>query len=215
MGNKVPDSKTKSEALFERFLLINNLPFERIAEAEAPRPDYLVSISDQQLIFEIKELSEDEHFGVVDPAHPHIRSHSRTVGNHVRARIKGSRKQIQYGAEQGIPSILLIYNNLDYVFQDFGSSNLDFTTAMYGELTVLIQPRAEKSSKLFNGENQYLQDNKNTSFSAVGRLADRGGRLSVTLFENAFAKIPLPYDQLPRCFDARRVNISREALSED
>lgn len=31
-----------------------------------------------------------------------------TVGDHVRRRIEGAKKQIQYGANQGIPSLLLI-----------------------------------------------------------------------------------------------------------
>src|ERR1700688_1535971 len=106
--------KTKSEQLFEDFLTANNVQFEKITEGSSPRPDYLVSIGDVKLIFELKELAEDENFGIVkDPARPYIKSHSRTVGEHVRRRIEGSKKQIQYGAKQGIPSMLLIYNNLD------------------------------------------------------------------------------------------------------
>ena len=82
---------------------------------------------------------------------------------------------------------------------------------MYGELTMLIEPHTGRSSELFNGRNQSLQEEKNTSFSAVGRLTDRGGRVAVTLFENAFAKIPLPL-QLPECFDMKCANINREPL---
>jgi len=89
-------------------------------------PDYLVSIGSGQIIFELKELTEDENFGVVeDPKYPHIKSHSRTIGDHVRRRIEASKKQIQYGAKQGIPSVLLIYNNLDPVFQRFGTERCD------------------------------------------------------------------------------------------
>ena len=117
--------KTKSETLFESFLAANNLPFEKIEETTTPRPDYLVSIGSGQIIFELKELTEDENFGVVeDPKYPHIKSHSRTIGDHVRRRIEASKKQIQYGAKQGIPSVLLIYNNLDQ-FQMFGTEQHD------------------------------------------------------------------------------------------
>ena len=88
--------KTKSEELFESFLEANNVPFEKIKEDTTPRPDYLVSVGDLKLVFELKELAEDENFGVVaDSAYPHIRPHSRTLGNHVRRRIEGSKKQIQ------------------------------------------------------------------------------------------------------------------------
>lgn len=74
--------KTKSEGTFESFLAANNLPFDKIKEDTTPRPDYFVSIGDLKLVFELKELAEDENFGVIaDPTHPHIKSHSRTVGN--------------------------------------------------------------------------------------------------------------------------------------
>ena len=72
--------------------------------------------------------------------------------------------------------ILLIYNNLDPVFQMFGTEEMDFTTAMYGELTILLDKNTRQSSEMFNGKNQSLQPRKNTSFSAVGRLCDRGGK---------------------------------------
>jgi len=206
--------KTKSEELFETFLADNNLTFERIKEDSSPRPDYLVSVGSAKIIFELKELAEDKNFGVVkDPARPHIKSYSRTVGDHVRRRIEGAKKQIQYGAKQGLPSALLIYNNLDPVFQAFGTEDMDFTAAMYGEFTILLDKATRQSSEMFNGKNQLLQERKNTSFSAVGRLCDRGGKTAVTLFENVFSKLKLPFDQLPPCFEARRVEVSTEPLS--
>jgi hypothetical protein len=66
---------------------------------------------------------------------------------------------------------------------------------------------------MFNGKNQSLQEGKNTSFSAVGRLCDRGGKTTVTLFENVFSKLTVPYEQLPACFEVRRVEVSTEPLS--
>ena len=197
--------KTKSEHLFETFLIANKVRFEKIEEIKEKgerRPDYLVTLGNLHLVFEIKELAEDDNFGVVgDPTKQNIKSHSRTVGDHVRRRIERSKTQIQYGANQGIPSILLIYNNLDAVFQMFGTEDIDFTTAMYGELTILIDKKTRQSSEMFNGMNQSLQENKNTSFSAVGRLCDRGGKTAVTLFENVFSKVAVPYEQLPACFE--------------
>lgn len=219
--------KTKSETLFESFLAANNLPFEKIKEKTAPRstrqsgensrPDYQVSIGKLNLIFELKELTDDENFGVVkDPGRPDIKSHSRTLGDHVRRRIEGARKQIQYGAKLGVPSVLLIYNSLDPVFQLFGTEDMDFTAAMYGEYTIILsKQKARAASDWFNGKNQLLQKSKNTSFSAVGRLCDRKDDITVTLFENVFAKIKIPYDELPACFDVRRVQVSTEPLALD
>jgi hypothetical protein len=205
--------KTKSESLFEEFLTVNNLPFEKIKEDATPRPDYRVSVGSVEIVFELKELAEDENFGVVkDPAYPHIKSSSRTLGDHVRRRIEHSKKQIQFGIRQGIPSVLLIYNNIDPVFQDFGTEPMDFTAAMYGTYTILLNRETRAASDWFNGKDQMLQESKNTSFSAVGHLCDRGGKTTVTLYENVFAKVKIPYSQLPACFDVPRIEVSTSPL---
>jgi len=109
--------------------------------------------------------------------------------------------------------VLLIYNNVDPVFQAFGTEDVDFTAAMYGEFTILLDRSTRQSSEMFNGKNQLLQEHKKTSFSAVGRLCDRGGNTAVTLFENVFSKVAVPYDQLSPCFEVRRVEVSTEPLS--
>src|SRR5258707_904564 len=157
--------KTKSESLFEGFLTTNKLPFEKIKEGSTKTPDYRVSVGGSEIVFEVKELTEDENFGVVKaPAYPHIKSSSRTLGDHIRRRIESSKKQIQFGSELGIPSILLIYNNVDPVFQDFGTEPMDFTAAMYGAYTILINRENRTASDWFNGKDQMLQESKNTSF---------------------------------------------------
>jgi hypothetical protein len=118
--------KTKSEEVFESFLALNNVPFKKIEEVRekaSHRPDYLVQVGNFELIFEVKQL-EGSFRGV--------------PGIHVRSAIQGSRKQIRYGAERGVPSILLIYNTIDPVFQLSGTDPLDFETAMYGEKTIEI-----------------------------------------------------------------------------
>jgi hypothetical protein len=205
--------KTNSEQIFETFLASNSVRFDKIEEATSSRPDYLVHLDDLDLIFEVKELEEDENFGVVtDRSRPHIKMHSRTIGDHVRRRIDAARRQVQYGANQGIPSILLIYNTVDPIIQAFGTEDMDFVTAMYGEYTMLLKNDTGENSELFNGRNQLLQERKNTSFSAVGRLRDRGGKTMVTLFENIFAKVKIPYERLPSFFDVKRAELSTQPL---
>jgi hypothetical protein len=205
--------KTKSEELFEQFLTGNNVTFEKIKEDTTPRPDYLVSVGSAEVIFELKELADDKKFGVVkDPKFPHITSSSRTVGAHVRRRIGSSKRQIQFGAEQGIPSALLIYNNIDPI-QMFGTESMDFIAAMYGAYTILLNKQTMAASEMFNGKDQMLQPQKNTSFSAIGHLCDRDGTITVTLFENVFASVKIPRDQLPPCFDVPKIEVSTEPLA--
>ncbi|MBZ5689076.1 MAG: hypothetical protein LAP86_29055 [Acidobacteriia bacterium] len=190
--------KTTSEREFERFLTENGLPFERVEEQPTRRPDYLVQIGDAKVFFEVKEISEDENFAAP--------TYRRTLGDHIRAKIGEARGQVQYGADQGIPSVLVIYNNLD-PFHLFGTEDQDFISAMYGAYTVVFDPERMKIVDHFHGRNKSLDENKNTSFSAVGRLYPVRTRLGVTLFENAFAKVKLRFDSLPACFDVKRVRI--------
>ena len=144
---------TKSEDLFEAFLAANSVAFSRIEEKQnqegAHRPDYLIELGNGQLIFELKQLGDDEaaeHAQLVG-------EWSSTLGDALRQLITRSKKQIQYGASPGIPSILLVYNN-----------------------------------------------------------TDRGGKTTVTLWENAFAKLSLPFDRLPSCFTVQHVEIGNRPL---
>lgn len=193
--------KTKSEETFEKFLIENNLEFEKIKEEGSPRPDYLVKTSELKLVFEIKELAEDENF----KTEPFAVS-SRKVGEHIRKKIHDSRRQIQFMAKQGIPSILLIYNNIDPMHL-FGTENHDFIYALYGDYMLALNKGTGEITDSFYGQNQSLSETKNTSFSAVGRLSPYFGKMKVTLFENVFSKVKIQYDRLPACFDVINVKI--------
>ena len=193
--------KTKSEETFEMFLTENNLEFEKIKEEGTPRPDYLVKIGDFNLVFEIKELYEDENF----KTKPFALS-SRKVGSHIRKKIHYSRKQIKFAAKQGIPSVLLIYNNIDPLHL-FGTENHDFIYAMYGDYTLVFDKSNGKITNCFYGKNQSFSEIKNTSFSAVGRLTPSAGKMKVTLFENVFSKVKIQYDKLPACFNVVNIRI--------
>jgi len=201
-------TSTKSEALFEQFLTEHGVKFERVeTQCGIRTPDYYVWAGDRKLVFELKEITEDNDFDVVkDPKYPHIKSGSRTVGDHVRRRIIDSAKQVQFGARQELPSVLLIYNSLDYVFQTFGTERMDFIAAMYGTYTIVLDVPNRRSKDWYNGKGQMLQEAKNTSFSAVGHLCNRGrlATTTVTLYKNLFAKIALP-ERLPPCFDVPQI----------
>jgi hypothetical protein len=79
--------KTKSEAVFEEYLVAHNLRFDPIAVAHSPRPDYVVTIGSSKILFEVKELSEDENFQRTPLA-----VSSRKVGDHIRRKITQASK---------------------------------------------------------------------------------------------------------------------------
>jgi hypothetical protein len=194
--------KTKSEKLFEAFLIRNQIPFERIAKSETRTPDYLVTCADTKTVFEVKELSKDDKFSTAPLA-----VSSRTVGEHIRSKITQARKQIQWGSARGYLSILLIYNNLDRSFQMFGTEDIDFVSAMYGEHTLEIDDTSRIRTSYF-GKRNSLSGEKNTSFSALGRSSDRNAEIEITLFENAFAEWSIPYERLSPCWNIVRVTIT-------
>lgn len=185
-------TKTKSEALFERFLETNNIHFRAVPVGPSKTPDYELTIAGAELFFEVKELAEESAF----------RSeavHTNKVGEQIRDRISRARKQIQPASKQGKPAVLLIFNNLDPL-QFYGTENHDFEHAMYGEHTVAIAIASGKIVDSFHGENKSFQPSKNTSFSALGRLEERRDSIGVTLFENIHARVAIDYSALPACF---------------
>jgi len=64
----------------------------------------------------------------------------------------------------------------------------------------------------FHGRNKSFQPNKNTSFSAIGRLKEERASIRVTLFENIHAKVPIDYNTLPACFEVIRIRHERVAM---
>jgi hypothetical protein len=200
-NKSMSNMKTKSEEAFEKFLNDNGLEFEKIEEDDSPRPDYLVKIDTCKIVFELKELAEDKNFKTEQ-----FSLSKRIIGDHVRKKIHVAKKQIQFAAKQGLPSVLLIYNNLD-PFHSFGTEDMDFISAMYGEYTLVFDKTHGKISDSFHGLNQSLAAAKNTSFSAVGRLSPYLAIMKVTLFENTFSKIKIQYDKLPTCFDVVKFQI--------
>ena len=99
--------KTKSEGLFEEFLTVNKLPFEKIKEETTPgafRPDYRVTVGGGEIIFELKELAEDENFSVVkDQAYPHIKSSFTHLGRPCPAQNRKLKKANPIRGQTGNP----------------------------------------------------------------------------------------------------------------
>ena len=187
---------TIGETLFEAFCNAHGITWDKIPTGETKTPDYLVTLNGQDVFFEIKQIDKDEEFNIAKG--------SRTVGDHVRQRIAKARKQVQVGKKLGVPSVLLIYNNLDPM-QLFGTEQHDFLTAMYGELTVLLKD--SRIIESFHGRNSLLRENHNTSFSAVGHLRRSTTVPTIRLYENVFAKNPLPAALVPSCFEYIQVEV--------
>jgi hypothetical protein len=195
-------SKPKAEALFESFCDTNRISWKRVPTGGTRTPDYRVSLNDETVYFEVKQIDADEAFSTPQGIS------SRTVGSHVRQKIADSRKQVQAGAEAGAPGVLLVYNNLDRM-QLFGTETHDFIAAMYGEMTVVLKNNEIKDS--YYGRNSLLREGHNTSFSAVGHLRHSPMGPTVRLYENVFACNRLNFASLPTCIEVIRIEVAENA----
>ncbi|WP_172724338.1 hypothetical protein [Neorhizobium tomejilense] len=204
MTLRKPMAKTRSETLFETWLTSNSLPFRSIsAERGVSTPDYGVTIGEAEIIFELKQIEAGRNWA-------DEMVHSGEVGKFIRDRITKSKRQIQAASKGGKPTVLIIYNDYD-PFQLFGTEDHDFEHAMYGADTVVLARESGRLVDRFHGDGKSFQSSKNTSFSALARLrqAGRDAEVTVTIFENMHAAVPIDYVSLPPCFKVVRVNQSR------
>lgn len=196
--------KTRSEILFEAFLLAHGVDFRPVPTVAnvpaARRPDYAVSVGDSEVYCEVKESARRAEFAPRPPGEARV--HSVEPGKHPRGLIKRSAGQARYGADAGIPSLLIVYNDMGPL-QLRGTDFHDFEAAMYGDLMLSVGQVTGRINDAFFGKDKSFTEGMNTSFAAVGHLCDRGGT-TLTLYENCFANPGLPYGDLPPCFDVVR-----------
>jgi len=165
-----------------------------------------VTLGGVEIVFEVKEIVAERAW--VDDV-----VHGGTVGERIRQKINASKGQMQVASRQGKPTVLLIFNNYDPLHLS-GTENHDFEHAMYGEYTLRMDVVTRQIVDRFHGQGKSFQRVKNTSFSALGRMKDTGRKatVTITLFENIHASVPIDYATLPACFEVVRVaRLSSEA----
>ncbi|MBN1757775.1 MAG: hypothetical protein JW863_05630 [Chitinispirillaceae bacterium] len=193
--------KTIAEKVFEDFCDANKIKWEKIMEGHQKTPDYKVQFGDDFVFIEVKQIDKDQYFHIDGEVS------GRTVGSHIREKIKTARKQIKVGADQGCPSILLVYNNLDGL-QMFGTGQDDFIAAMYGDLTYVIDKNRHEFIDQYHGRNQSFAENKSAYFSAVGFLYQTINSSGIRLYENAFTNNKLNFNCIPKCIEVVRIKLT-------
>ena len=151
--------QTVGEAAFESFC--NRAPgyeCQRVKEGPGKRPDYIVTIGDQKIIAEVKEVGREINEG--------------TVGDAARRMIRRANRQLKALAEERYPGIAVLYDPfaLFHVTGPMGFEHI--RAAMYGFHTLRISvPRnpAEPSrvASEWAGKDRTTTPKKNTTTSAV------------------------------------------------
>jgi hypothetical protein len=193
--------QTKSENAFEQFLTRNNVSFERIQTAGEPRPDFIVYLGEQSVIFELKEVATNE-----DNSFSPLKVRTKTQGEKIRNAIQEASKQMRWANRQGCPSVLLL-TDVSSPGIAWHLEDQDFSTAMYGEITVVLGKKTNKITDQFNGKNEKLTALRRTHFSALGRMLVGGETADFTIFPNIFADIPINLLTLPMWLKVVRIEI--------
>ncbi|RZU40805.1 hypothetical protein BDD14_2289 [Edaphobacter modestus] len=178
-----------------------------------PRPDYGVSVGGSEIIFELKELAEDRKFR--RGQRPRLPAHQQQFAHLRRPYPAENRKLKEADPIRGQTRSSL--DSFDLRQHRSGLSGLRHRTYGFHRRHVWRIHDPHKQRKQ-NGIGLVQQERSNASreqeyvVSAVGHLCERGGKTTVTLYENVFAKVKVPYGQLPTCFDARRIAVSTAPL---
>ncbi len=87
-------------------------------------------------------------------------------------------------------------------------SKISKRVLIYGELTVVLNPKKNTITESYHGRNQSLRERKNTSFSAIVSIYQTKEGPTVVLYENVFAEYGLNYSLLPDCIEHVRIQLT-------
>ena len=186
--------KTESEKLFEDFCATKSISCEKIKEESNKRPDYWISISDLKVVAEVKQLNPNKE----DKAkYKEFKEKGFVVGDsppgaRVRGKITDSAPQISSLAKGKFPGLLVLYNTVPLV-NLLGPYHIK--TAYGLDTFVISRPASfEERPNVIerkSGPKRKLTENHNTSISAIAVLKNNENGLSLDVYHNQHAAIPL------------------------
>lgn len=191
----------QSEQWFEEFCNKSNLRFERIETSTKKTPDYTISIGDEIIIAEIKELvpNEDEMQSIeLTKARGYGIILSITPGERVRNKIKRASAQIKARAQGKYPSILVlcdIRHGLGQIAMHLDPYSIK--VGMYGlEQVHMSVPKDPNISPYItgmgHGPRRMMTEGHNTTISAIWVLSTPSqDEVCFDIYHNKYASRPL------------------------
>jgi hypothetical protein len=189
-----PEPPTHSERLFEQFCARHRIPCDRIPRELKRTPDYRIRLAAvATVICEIKQIDPNEADLTVLQRLSNGEPTARYLPNRVRTEL-GDCGQLRRASRDGFPTLFVLYDNTplkSYVH------HYDVVTAMCGRSSVRVsfardQPNAPFTvSEPFFGGDRGLTDKQNTSVSAIAILDDSAGTLTMRVYHNPYARVPL------------------------
>ncbi len=197
-------TKTSSEIYFEKLCADLGISLTRIPEGKIKTPDYEITIDQQLIITEVKEMAhnkEEKESDRVLEERGYGNVLSTTPGDRVRKKIEKSSRQIKARTNGKYPSLLVLF--------DYGSvaGHLDpycIRVAMYGlEQIHIALPKdlsiSPYATGMSYGPKRKMTEECNTSISAIGVLFATGpNEILLHVYHNKFAAVPLDSRLLAR-----------------
>jgi hypothetical protein len=192
---------TKSESWFEQFCASAKLECTRIEEGTSRTPDYLLKISGETVVVEVKEIqrnAEEQRSDRLLVERGYGEVLGNTPGDRVRKKVNDSSGQIR-ALSQGIyPSILVLCDIAFGAGQVAGHLDpYNVRVGMYGLEQVHIALPKDRSvgpqvAGTSFGPKRKMTEQHNTSISAIGVLSTpKSDDIRLHVYHNRFAAVPL------------------------
>jgi len=197
-------TKTSSEIYFENLCADLDISLKRIPEGNSKTPDYELTIDQQLIVTEVKEMALNKEEKESDRALQERGCGnvlSTTPGDRVRKKIAESSRQIKARTQGKYPSLLVLFDH------GLVAGHLDpycIRVAMYGLEQIHIAVLRDSSvspyaTGMSYGPKRKMTEDHNTSISAIGVLFATGpDEILLHVYHNKFAAVPLDSRLLAR-----------------
>ena len=194
---------TISESLFAKYCAQHNIEFRKIKRKslEGMRtPDYEITIYNQKIIVEIKQISPNDKDKESEKQLNDTGVGGRfggMPGKRISRKIKKATPQLKARSEGKYPALLVVYNNLS--FTDEYVQPDEIMCGMYGSHVVYCPYGDNNPNVIIDqdfGPNRRLTANDNTTISALAILKKQEENISLDVYLNEYAKTPELYSNV-------------------
>lgn len=190
---------THSEALFERFCRERGIEFRRPPEGATRTPDYEISIAAGPVVVEVKQVEPNaKEQTLLSELRRRGRASHWVNMSRPRQAIRQAARQLRAYSGSLTPGLAVLFDTAGGMLGSLGADSI--TQALYGQRRIHVVDRPGGQVEvvgLSSGGWGVASATRNTQLSAVGVLRlFQDNSLSLTVFHNRYAAIPLNPDDL-------------------
>lgn len=219
VGQPKVSSMTYADRLFERFCRERGIALRRLSEGTAKTPDYEIILREVTVAVEVKQLepnAEDQEL-LRELRARHTVARYENMGR-ARQTILDATKQLRAHAKNRMPALAVLYDTMGGLFGYLEGDCI--AQCLYGAERIHVavptdrrgEPRMLGASL---GGRRVATQKHNTTLSAVAVLqfSRSADKLSLSVFHNTYAAMPLKLEQF-RASDVRHFVFQAEHPGE-